>query len=73
MFDYTHLKSPGIVVGQREVIVSALEKYSKGKADFGDYLILAEGELYSAPTVTTFDQAFCKATSSARHPKELIK
>jgi predicted nucleic-acid-binding protein len=29
------LDSPGIVLGQREVIIAALEMYIKGKADFG--------------------------------------
>ncbi len=54
------LESPGIVVGQREIIIAALERYIKGKADFGDYLILAEGEHYQAPKLATFDKAFCK-------------
>ncbi|WP_342271335.1 type II toxin-antitoxin system VapC family toxin [Candidatus Tisiphia endosymbiont of Parasteatoda lunata] len=36
--------STGIVIGQREVVLEALEKYVTGKADFGDYMILVEGE-----------------------------
>ncbi len=66
------LDSPGIVVGQREVVVSALEMYSKGKADFGDYLILAEGESYTASKVASFDKIFCKDTSHAQHPKKYL-
>ena len=66
------LDSPGIVVAQREVVVSALEMYIKGKADFGDYLILAEGELYDAPKLASFDKIFCKDTSRAQHPKEYV-
>ncbi len=64
------LDSPGIVVGQREVIVSALEMYIKGKADFGDYLILAEGECYDAPKLASFDKAFCRSTRRAQHPQK---
>jgi predicted nucleic-acid-binding protein len=48
--------SPGVVVGHRDIVVAALEKYAKGKADFGDYLILAEGEAYHATRLATFDQ-----------------
>src|SRR5260363_266876 len=47
------LDSPGIMVGQREVVMSALEKYIKGKADFGDYLILSEGEHYQVPRLVS--------------------
>src|SRR5260364_437263 len=46
----------GIMVGQREVVMSALEKYIKGKADFGDYLILSEGEHYQVPRLVSFDK-----------------
>ncbi len=66
------IDSPGIVVGQREVIASALEMYIKGKADFGDYLILAEGELYDAPKLASFDKAFCKGSDRAQNPKKYI-
>lgn len=66
------LDSPGIVVGQRDAIVSALEMYIKGKADFGDYLILAEGELYNAAKLATFDITFCKDNARAKNPKEYI-
>src|SRR5260363_398003 len=52
------LDSPGIMVGQREVVMSALEKYIKGKADFGDYLILSEGEHYQVPRLVSFDKVF---------------
>lgn len=64
------LDSPGVTVGQREIVVSALEKYRLGKADFGDYLILAEGEFYNAPKLASFDKMFCKESHQAQHPKE---
>jgi len=66
------LDSPGIVIGQREVIVSALEMYIKGRADFGDYLILAEGKLYDAPKLASFDKTFCKDNSRAQNPKKYL-
>lgn len=66
------LDSPGIVIGQREVIVSALEMYMKGKADFGDYLILAEGEEYAAPKLASFDKVFCKDIPKAQHPRKYL-
>lgn len=66
------LDSPGIVLGQREAIVSALELYVKGKADFGDYLILAEGECHHAPKMASFDKEFCKDNHRVQHPKKYI-
>jgi predicted nucleic-acid-binding protein len=66
------LDSPGITIGQREVIVSALEMYHKGKADFGDYLILAEGHLYESQKLASFDKSFCKDNSQVKNPKDYI-
>jgi predicted nucleic-acid-binding protein len=66
------LDSAGVVIGQREVVISALEMYIKGKADFGDYLILAEGESYDAPKLATFDKIFCKDNKRAQHPRKYI-
>lgn len=43
--------SPGITIGQREVVLSAVEKVYKGKADFCDYMILSEGE-NTAPKIS---------------------
>lgn len=54
--------SPGIIMGQRDVILSAAEKYLKGKADFGDYMIMSEGEKYSSHHLKTFDQALLNET-----------
>jgi predicted nucleic-acid-binding protein len=52
--------STGIVIGQRSVILDALEKYIKGKADFGDYMILSEGKNYKSYELKTFDKTFQK-------------
>lgn len=49
--------SPGITIGQREVILSAVEKFYRGNADFGDYMILSEGERHGSKILKTFDQA----------------
>jgi len=64
--------SPGVVVGNREVIVKALERFIKGKADFGDYIILAEGETCDAPQLASFDKKFCKDSKQCVSPNELI-
>ena len=53
----TLIDSPGVIIGQREVVLSAIEKFYKGKADFGDYMILSEGEKNSSRVLKTFDQA----------------
>ena len=46
-----------MTVGQRDVVLEALEKYLKGKADFGDYMILAEGAKNKSHEFKTFDKA----------------
>lgn len=50
--------SPGVIIGQREVVLSAAEKFYKGRADFADYMILAESEKYGSKVLKTFDKAF---------------
>lgn len=50
----------GVIIGQREVVLEALEKFIKGKADFGDYMILAEGEKNKCYKLKTFDKAIQK-------------
>lgn len=37
--------SPGVLIGGRHIVLAALEKYKKGKANFGDYMIVSEGDL----------------------------
>ncbi|MDF3033846.1 MAG: putative nucleic-acid-binding protein [Alphaproteobacteria bacterium] len=49
--------SPGVTIGQRDVVLAAAEMFYKGKADFGDYMILSEGEKYGAKNLKTFDHA----------------
>lgn len=62
--------SPGITIGQREVILFAAEKFYKGKADFGDYMILSEGERYGAKILKTFDDALLNESHHATLPQE---
>lgn len=69
----TLLDSPGIVVGQREVLLTALEYYQRGKADFGDYMILAEGEANHTHYLATFDKALYKENSHCHHPSNWLK
>jgi predicted nucleic-acid-binding protein len=66
------LDSPGIVIGQREVVVAAVEKYMKGKADFGDYLILAEGEACQVHKLSSFDKILGKENHAVQHPKKYL-
>src|SRR5436309_2086172 len=66
------LDSSGIVVGNRAVIISALERYINGKADFGDYLILAESEFYDTSKLASFDKAFYKEVENCQHPSDFF-
>lgn len=66
------IDSPGILIGNREVITVALELYMKGKADFGDYLILAEGQHYDTPNLASFDKVLYKEQPNCQHPSAWI-
>ncbi len=55
-------------VGHREIILDALERYRLGKADFGDYLILAEGQAFHSRYLATFDKALLKEDEHIKHP-----
>lgn len=61
--------SPGITIGQREVVLAAAEKFLKGKADFGDYIILAEGEKNGVQLLKTFDQIFVNESPYISFPE----
>jgi predicted nucleic-acid-binding protein len=60
--------SPGVTIGHREVVLAAAEKFYKGKADFGDYMILSEGERYGAKNLKTFDNMLIKELHQATLP-----
>jgi len=65
----TLIDSPGITIGQREVVVAAIEKFLKGKADFGDYIIVAEGEKHGSHYLKTFDQSLLDESSHFSTPE----
>ena len=52
--------STGVVISQKDVILEALAKYIAGRADFGDYMIWADGERNKSRKVKTFDITFQK-------------
>lgn len=60
--------TPGITVGNREIVLSAAEKYHKGKADFGDYMIWADGDYNGSKEIKTFDQTFIAEVNIASEP-----
>lgn len=67
------IDSPGVTIGQRDVVLAAVEKYSKGYADLGDYFIIAEGEMSGAHRLASFDQALQEDVSTCHDPIELEK
>jgi len=52
--------SAGVTIGNREVVLNAISKFKSGKADFGDYMILCEGEENKVYKIETFDKTFKK-------------
>lgn len=66
------LDSPGVIVGNREIIFNALAYYEKGQADFGDYLILAEGEANHAPQLASFDKKLCQELRRCLSPEKFF-
>lgn len=56
----TLINANGTIIGQKEVVAAALDKYISGKADFGDYMILAESEYNNCKNLKTFDKNFNK-------------
>lgn len=65
------INSPGIQVAERETVVRALQSYKSGRADFGDYLILAEGERHHCKRLATFDQVLVKENKHCYLPSEI--
>ena len=64
------IDSPGLIIGNREILIKAVEKYISGKADFGDYMISSEGELFGSKQMVSFDEALLLESKSVHHPKE---
>ncbi|WP_040257679.1 PIN domain-containing protein [Rickettsia hoogstraalii] len=62
------IDNSGFVVGNQEVIISATEKYIKGKAGFADYMIIAEGEVNSINSFISFDREIIREVKNASYP-----
>lgn len=62
------IDAAGITIGQREVVLDAAEKYIKGRDDFGDYMIISEGERSGSHQIKTFDQKVLKEDNHASLP-----
>jgi predicted nucleic-acid-binding protein len=60
--------SPGVTVGNRDVVLEAIQKYMKGTGDFGDYMIIAEGEENGVHSLKTFDQAIIQESPNITLP-----
>nr|WP_232504641.1 hypothetical protein [Rickettsia amblyommatis] len=62
------IDNSGFIIGHRDIIISAAEKCIKGKADFADYMIVAEGEVNSANQFITFDKDIVREIKNASYP-----
>lgn len=58
--------TPPFVVSHRAEVLSALDMYEKGSADFADYLILALARSAGCPTLLTFDRNLVKSSGVQR-------
>ena len=56
--------APGVVIGEREVVINAVMAYQTGKNDFGDYMILAQGEQSQILRLGTFDRKLIKENAT---------
>ena len=66
------LDSPGIIIGQRSVVTTAIDEFVKGKADFSDYMIMAEGNANGCHKLATFDQVLFDVVSLAKEPSDYL-
>ena len=47
--------SYGIIISQQDIVLETITKYLNGKADFGDYMIVVDGERNKTHKLKTFD------------------
>jgi predicted nucleic-acid-binding protein len=52
------VRTRGVIVDEAELIQDALDAYTKGAADFADYVILAATRRVGCRTLLTFDRRF---------------
>jgi len=62
------IDSPGVTVGNRNIVLEAAQKYLKGIGDFGDYMIIAEGEENGVHHLKTFDQDIIQESPNITAP-----
>jgi predicted nucleic-acid-binding protein len=55
--------SCGVIISNQDIVLEAITKYLNGKADFGDYMILVDGEKNKSYKLKTFDIALQKELS----------
>jgi len=48
--------SYGVIISHQDIVLEAITKYLNGKADFGDYMILVDGEKNKTHKLKTFDK-----------------
>jgi len=47
--------SYGVIISHQDIVLEAITKYLNGKADFGDYMIVVDGERNKTHKLKTFD------------------
>lgn len=52
--------SYGVIISQQDIVLEAIIKYLNDKADFGDYMILVDGERNKTHKLKTFDMVLQK-------------
>ena len=67
------LTAQRMVVGHRASVTQALAWYRRGKADFADYLIHADGASVGASNVATFDARFAREDAHRKRPNRWVK
>ena len=62
------IDAEGVILGSRPQISQAVEDYRAGKADFSDYLIMADLEAHGGAKLATFDETLLKDARRAIKP-----
>lgn len=67
------VQTDGILVGQKNVVVSAINIFRKRNLSFTDCLIAADGDINANANTATFDQAMIKANIRCKPVEECLK
>lgn len=65
------METKNILTGEGGTVENALKAYNHGKADFADYLILADSIQHGAREIATFDTVFAKE-DACHHPEHWL-